>query len=42
MRERAEDIGYMLDSALRKFNAIVGKSVEGFSDESLKILNDYG
>ena len=42
LRERTEDIGYMLDSALRKFNAIVGKSVEGFSDESLKILNDYG
>ena len=41
LRERTDDIGYMLDGALRKFNAIVGKNIEGFSDESLKILNDY-
>lgn len=41
LRERTDDIGYMLSGALRKFNAIVGKSVEGFSDESMKILNDY-
>lgn len=41
LRERAEDIKPLLDRALIKFNRILGKSINGFTDEAMKTLLSY-
>ncbi len=41
LRERIEDIKYLLDYSLRKFNTLLNKTIEGFSPEALEALMNY-
>lgn len=41
LRERKEDIGWLIDSFLRKYSAKNKKDIKGFTSQSVKMLNNY-
>lgn len=41
LRERREDIVLLLSNALTKYNRLLGKGILGFSEEAIKVLQDY-
>ena len=41
LRERPEDIPLLLNHYMRRYNRLLGKNIQGFSDEALKICQEY-
>lgn len=41
LRERSDDIELLLNNSLSKFNRLLGKSVKGFSNGTMKLLKAY-
>jgi len=41
LRERREDIPLLLKHYLRRYNKLLGKNIQGFSEEALRICEEY-
>ncbi|MTI83011.1 MAG: PAS domain-containing protein [Firmicutes bacterium] len=41
LRERAKDIPLLLNHNMRRFNRLLGKNIQGFSNEAMQICQEY-